>query len=182
MKLLKIGALLILPVTAINSVSTKKSLNENIQPDLELKPVELESKSIEVIESIPVEEINPIKVEYTLNQLIDAMIQVESRGRDSVIGDKHIIGGEAVGALQIRPIMVKEVNRLLKKQKLDKRYKLSDRYSRALTIEMFMVWKNYHHSDSNFEKIARCWNGGPRGWKKQRTEYYWSKVQKELDI
>ena len=126
--------------------------------------------------------IKPDTIPIKLKNLINAMIQVESRGRDSVIGDKHIIGGEAVGALQIRPVMVREVNRLLKKQKLDKRYKLSDRYSRKKTIEMFMVWKNYKHKNSSSEKIARCWNGGPRGWKKNSTKYYWSKVQKELDI
>ena len=29
------------------------------------------------------------------------------------------------------------------------------------------------------------WNGGPRGYKNKRTEYYWAKVQlelKEIDI
>ena len=32
------------------------------------------------------------------------------------------------------------------------------------------------------EVIARCWNGGPKGWKKKPTNYYWTKVRKEKYI
>ena len=114
--------------------------------------------------------------------LIEALIQVESRGQDSAIGDKHLVGNEAVGALQIRPIMVREVNRILKIKKSDKRFKLSDRFSREKTVEMFLIWKDHHHPKDGFETIARNWNGGPRGYKNPRTEKYWAKVQQELDI
>ena len=132
----------------------------------------------ELIELTP-KEIEPV---ITESDLIDALIIVESRGNDSAVGDRHLVGNEAVGALQIRPIMVREVNRILKIKKSDKRFKLSDRFDRTKTIEMFLVWKNYHHPDGDFEKIARNWNGGPKGYKKTRTEKYWAKVQKELDI
>ena len=50
------------------------------------------------------------------------------------------------------------------------------------SIEMFLIWKEHHHSDSDFEKIARNWNGGPSGFKKSRTEKYWEKVEAELEI
>jgi hypothetical protein len=122
-----------------------------------------------------------IPVVISERDLVSALIYVESRGNDSAIGDRHIVGGEAVGALQIRPIMVREVNRILKIQKSNKRFKLSDRFNRNKTIEMFYVWKNFHHKDSDFETIARNWNGGPKGYKNPRTEKYWNKVQKELD-
>jgi len=128
-------------------------------------------------------ELEPKDVPLVVSErdLVSALILVESRGNDSAIGDRHIVGGEAVGALQIRPIMVREVNRILKIQKSDKRFKLSDRYDREKTIEMFYVWKNFHHKDSDFETIARNWNGGPKGYKNSRTLKYWNKVQKELD-
>jgi len=128
-------------------------------------------------------ELEPKDVPVVISErdLVSALILVESRGNDSAIGDRHLVGNEAVGALQIRPIMVREVNRILKIQKSDKRYKLRDRFDREKTIEMFMIWKNFHHKDSDFEKIARNWNGGPSGYKKSRTEKYWVKVQKELD-
>jgi len=128
-------------------------------------------------------ELEPKDVPLVVSErdLVSALILVESRGNDSAIGDRHIVGGEAVGALQIRPIMVREVNRILKIQKSDKRFKLKDRFDRDKTLEMFHIWKNFHHKDSDFETIARNWNGGPKGYKNSRTLKYWNKVQKELD-
>jgi len=114
-------------------------------------------------------------------RLVSALILVESRGNDSAIGDRHLVGNEAVGALQIRPIMVKEVNRILKIQKIDKRFTLKDRFERDKSIEMFYIWKNYHHKDSDYETIARNWNGGPKGYKLDRTVKYWNKVEKQLN-
>ena len=132
--------------------------------ELEAKPVQIESVDIQ-----------------TEEMLINAMIQVESLGNDSAIGDKHLVGEEAVGALQIRPIMVREVNRILKLKGSKIRFKLKDRFSREKSIEMFLIWKEFHHKDSDFEKIARNWNGGPSGFKKSRTEHYWAKVEAELN-
>lgn len=136
----------------------------------------------EVKIELTAKEIAPVIKAPTEAELIKALINVESRGNDSAVGDRHLVGNEAVGALQIRPIMVREVNRILKIQKSDKRFKLSDRWDREKTIEMFLIWKNFHHKDSNFEKVARTWNGGPKGHKSSRTEKYWTKVQQELDI
>jgi len=115
------------------------------------------------------------------DNLIRALIMVESSGNDSAIGDRHLIGNEAIGALQIRPIMVREVNRILKIQGKTNRFNLKDRFDRQQSIRMFMVWKNFHHKDSNNEVIARNWNGGPKGYKIKRTEKYWNKIEKQLN-
>ena len=109
-----------------------------------------------------------------ITTLVDALITVESNGNPNAYCKKE----KAVGCLQIRPIMLREVNRILRKQKSTKRFLLEDRWDCGLSKEMFYVWMNYHHKDSSDEIIARCWNGGPRGWKKQSTEHYWHKVQK----
>ena len=77
--------------------------------------------------------------------------------------------------------MVREVNRILKIQKSDKRFTLKDRFERDKSIEMFYIWKNYHHKDSEPEVIARNWNGGPKGYKSSRTEKYWIKVENQLN-
>ncbi len=114
----------------------------------------------------------------TLALLLDAMIQVESRGNDSAYAKSE----NAVGCLQIRPVMVREVNRFLKKLGKEKRYTLEDRWSRDKSLEMFNIWYRYRHDDSSLEVIARSWNGGPRGPKKKSTLYYWSKVQKEYKL
>lgn len=115
-----------------------------------------------------------------IDELINALIHVESRGIDSAIGDKHL-KEPSVGVLQIRPIMVREVNRICKKKGLKEQFTLKDRFDREKSIHMFMIWKGYYHKDSNFEAIARSWNGGPR-WKTiKRTEKYWAKVEQQLN-
>ena len=106
--------------------------------------------------------------------LVDALILVESAGNPKAFNKKE----NAVGCLQIRPVMVREVNRILRKQKSEQRFTKEDRWDCGKSKEMFYIWVNYHHQVSNDEIIARNWNGGPRGYKKQSTEYYWHKVQK----
>lgn len=144
----------------------------------ELKKVKETRKRVIQVEPVYIE---PPKDVVNTEVLINALIEVESLGNDSAIGDVHLIGNEAVGALQIRPIMIREVNRILKIQKSTKRFKRKDRYNRTKSIEMFLVWKDYHHPEGGFETIARNWNGGPRGYKNKRTEHYWAKVQIELN-
>jgi len=121
-----------------------------------------------------------VKVKPKTNYLLEALIEVESRGNENAVGDRHL-SRPSVGVLQIRPIMVREVNRILKKQNIKIKYTLDDRYSKDKSIEMFMVWKINHHPNDNDEVIARCWNGGPKGWKRNSTIHYWNKVQKEIN-
>ena len=106
--------------------------------------------------------------------LVDALILVESGGSSYAFNKKE----NACGCLQIRPIMLREVNRILRKQNNDKRFTKEDRWDCGLSQEMFYIWRNYHHENSSNEVVARNWNGGPRGYKKQSTEHYWNKVQK----
>ena len=110
--------------------------------------------------------------------LIDALILVESGGNPRAYNKKE----RACGCLQIRPIMLREVNRILRKQKLDRRFSLEDRWNCGSSKEIFYIWRNWHHKNSSEEKIARNWNGGPRGFKKKSTQHYWDKVKKLYDI
>ena len=64
---------------------------------------------------------------------------------------------------------------------IKKKYTLEDRYSREKSIEMFYIWKEFHHPEDSDEVIARCWNGGPKGWKRKSTNHYWNKVQIEME-
>ena len=108
-------------------------------------------------------------------ELITAMAWVESGGNPATIGDINL-PMPSVGLLQIRPIMVREVNRILRKRGLDKKFKNSDRKSADKSIEMFNIWADAYHLNSSYEKIARNWNGGPKGYKKIATSHYWTKV------
>jgi hypothetical protein len=138
---------------------------------------------IEVCYEETIIELKPKNIQpiITDGDLLTALIFVESRGNDSAIGDRHLVGNEAVGALQIRPIMVREVNRILKIQGKTERFDLKDRFDREKSIHMFMIWKEFHHKDSLPEKVARNWNGGPKGYKKDRTIKYWNKIEKQLN-
>ena len=124
----------------------------------------LTTSSMVVVRSIPKQD-----------KLIDAIIYVESRGNTLA----HNILEDAVGCLQIRPIMVREVNRLLAKNNILKVYTLADRWNKTKSIEMFNVIKN-HTIDPSNEKLARNWNGGWNGYKKPSTLKYWHKVKAQL--
>jgi len=144
----------------------------NLTPSLE--PIMLEPIREVVIEQPVI--IPPKRIE----NLVNALIYVESRGIDSAIGDRHL-KEPSVGVLQIRPIMVREVNRICKRIGSHQRFTLKDRFDRQKSIHMFLIWKEFHHKDSDFEAIARSWNGGPRGPKLNRTLKYWEKVEQQLN-
>lgn len=113
-----------------------------------------------------------------LKRLADAMIIVESQGNDSAYNPVE----DAVGCLQIRRIMVREVNRLLELNHEDIRYQFEDRWDRDKSIEMFNIFVKYTWKDGqySYEEIARCWNGGPDGCNENGTISYWNKVQNEI--
>ena len=106
------------------------------------------------------------------DSLIAAIIYVESRG-DSMAYNKS---EDAVGVLQIRPIMLREVNRLLGYNK----YKLSDRWNIAKSKEMFNIVKANIKNPTN-ERVARVWNGGYNGNNKRATLPYWYKVKNQIN-
>lgn len=118
----------------------------------------LTTSSMEVVRSIPKQD-----------KLIDAIIYVESRGDVNAYNAKE----DAVGCLQIRPIMLREVNRLVGYNK----YQLKDRWIRSKSIEMFNVIRHNIKNPTN-ERVARTWNGGYNFGK--ATDRYWNKVKKQL--
>ena len=67
---------------------------------------------------------------------------------------------------------------IVKKSGSDERFKMKDRKNRNKSIRMFNIWADAYHKPSSFEKMARNWNGGPKGYKKSKTEKYWTKVKK----
>ena len=107
------------------------------------------------------------------DKLVEAIIWVESRG-DTLAYNKS---EEALGCLQIRPIMLREVNRLLAKNSIKKVYTLKDRTSRSKSIEMFNVIRG-HINNPTDERIARTWNGGYNYG--ESTLKYWNKVKQKL--
>ena len=111
----------------------------------------------------------------TDKELIKALINVESSNNDNAYRSCE----GAAGALQIRRTMVRDVNRILKRQKSNQQYTYEDRWDRQKSIEMFNIYCNHYNLVTPEEK-ARCWNGGPRGLQKLSTKKYWEKVKKQL--
>lgn len=117
--------------------------------------------------------------------LFSSIVWVESKGNTKA---KSTDG--SVGVIQIKPVMVNEVNRICKIRNIDKRFTLKDRVNPLKSREMFWIFQEFYHPNVNWndismedlESIARKWNGGPAGDKKARTKKYWRKVAKRLSI
>jgi len=113
-----------------------------------------------------------------LNILIVALIAVESSGNNRAIGDN----GLAVGCLQIHPIMVQDANRIS-----GRHYTLLDRYNRRKSVQMCKIYLRHYCTakrmghEPTMQDMARCWNGGPRGWARKSTLSYWKKVKAKLN-
>ena len=106
------------------------------------------------------------KLSFDWNPVMDAIIQVESDG------NPRAVSGNSVGVMQITPILVKECNDILKKQKSNKRYTLDDRYSVEKSKEMFLLIQKYFNPENNVEKAIRSWNGGVKYSVKATNKYY----------
>ena len=100
------------------------------------------------------------------NPVMDAIIQVESEGNPKAVS------GNSVGAMQITPILVKDCNDILKRQKSKKRYTMDDRYSVAKSKEMFLIIQKYYNPENSIEKAIRLWNGGVKYTTRATNRYY----------
>jgi hypothetical protein len=130
----------------------------------------------QAVESTAVEDTDEIDVVDSDNQwqpVIDALIQVESNGQSNAVK------GASVGVLQITPVLVAECNNILKKRKLKKRFKLTDRLSKKKSIEMFLLFQSWFNPKHNIELAIRSWNGGMH-YSVQKTQKYFDKVMSIL--
>ena len=93
---------------------------------------------------------------YDWSKVIDAIVQVESKGNPKA----HNPVGDCAGILQITPILVKECNLILQRQKSKKRYTKADRYDVQKSKEMFVLIQETHNPEHNIEKAIKCWNCG----------------------
>ena len=106
------------------------------------------------------------RLSFDWNPVMDAIIKVESEG------NPRAVSGNSVGVMQITPVLVKECNDILKKQKSNKRYTLDDRYSVEKSKEMFLLIQKYFNPENNVEKAIRSWNGGIKYSVKATNKYY----------
>lgn len=117
---------------------------------------------------------------YTI--IIAALISIESGGHAKALNVKE----DAVGILQIRQVMVKEVNRILKMQGADGIYTLNDRWNINDSKRMCKIFLSYQYDQyvkkwgrkPSMRELAMSWNSG--GIFKKCTDEYKQKVEKIL--
>ena len=110
---------------------------------------------------------------FDWNPVMDAIIQVESKGNPKAISK------DCVGVLQIRPVLVQDVNEFLRIKKSKKRFTLKDRLSVKKSKEMFTLYQKRYNPTNNVEKAIRLWNGGC-GYSVTKTEKYYRKVLNKM--
>lgn len=109
------------------------------------------------------------KKAYDWTRVINAIIQVESGG------NAKAVSRDCVGVMQIRPLLVRDVNEYLKMRGSSKRYTLNDRFSPEKSKEMFILYQKRYNPTNNEEKAIRLWNGGSK-YSVAKTERYYRKV------
>jgi hypothetical protein len=108
--------------------------------------------------------------------LLAAMIQVESAGDWSAVGD----GGRSHGGLQIGVACIVDVNRVY-----GTAYTLADAgieaRARQIATLYMLHWARRSGRAITPELCARIWNGGPSGYVKAATVGYWEKVRSAME-
>ncbi len=107
--------------------------------------------------------------DYDWSPVIDAIIQVESKG------NPNARCGIYCGVLQISPVLVQECNNILKRRGSSKRYSLNDRFNVQKSKEMFVVIQSYYNPKHNVERAIRMWQGGCN-YNVRTTQRYYEKV------
>ncbi len=102
-----------------------------------------------------------------------AICQVESGGDPNAYNERE----QAAGIGQIRPILVRDVCRIVGVDQ----FSLRDRFDPDKSKEMFGIYIHHYGYIGSAEEAIRIWNGGPRGMQKQATVKYWRKVQAAME-
>ena len=106
-----------------------------------------------------------------VNDLIDAIGVVESNNNDNAIGDN----GKSIGKYQIGKLYWQDGCRFLKVSWPYENAKNPNK-ARQVVREYLL----HYGRGKTLEQIARCHNGGPKGYLKPQTEAYWRKVEKVI--
>lgn len=108
----------------------------------------------------------------SIERLIQATILVECGGNYLAVGRDNDLG-----PLQITPVRLRDYNR-----RTGKGYTHQDCFRIEVSREIFIFYAQRIGTDkSNWQQIARRWNGGPAGHKIASTKQYWNKIQKQLN-
>ena len=123
------------------------------------QPVQNEDRT-DVLEQEEKQELNEWDI------FLAALIQVESEGKADAVGKTN-----DVGILQITPIYVKDVNRILGEEKYD----LSCRTDTEKSLEMFEILQGHYNPSKSIDKAIKLHN--PRAGQSYRI-----KIMNQMEI
>ena len=101
--------------------------------------------------------------------LLQSIVHVESGGDSLAYNKKE----RAAGILQIRPVMVRDANRILRQNGSKLRFKLKDRFNPSKSIQIYYIIQS-HYKPANVFEYTQIWNGTSR-----KRDYY-NKVVSQL--
>ena len=94
---------------------------------------------------------------------ISSLIQVESEGDWNAVGKNN-----DVGVLQITPVLVEDVNRIIGANQ----FSLEDRRDSVLSVQMFNIIQNHYNKNKDKRTALKLWNPNA-------PETYYKKVMNE---
>lgn len=112
---------------------------------------------------------------YDIDSLLNAIKFVESKNGKYTDGKN----GE-IGSYQIKKIVIDDVNRILNKKIFKYDDALDENKSREICRIYILYWSKKYNVNTT-ECMARIWNGGPRGYRKESTVKYWHKIRRVLN-
>lgn len=116
----------------------------------------------------------PMYVTHNPQAVLQAMIYIESGNKGNEAYNPN--EPQAVGVLQIWPIFVEDINRIVGYEK----YSLNDRLDENKSIEMFWIYQKYYNPEMDTDKMCRIWCGGPDGCEQDSTLEYLHLVRTKL--
>lgn len=131
----------------------------------------------------------PAAASTNVDQLVEKLVRVESRGIASAVGDN----GKALGILQIHEATVNEANRIAG-TRFTHRQMLEASKARQVAQIVLNHYSNHilktTGRPATDKELAFIWNGGGAAWKRasspmadskqKNLENYWNKVSKAL--
>ena len=173
MKILKTYLLILMFVIAVlakimlNLYANDRKVKRLVQPKLQPKIIPI--KSVTNL---------PDSAELNLSTIISKLIIIESNNNPNLVGDN----GTAIGILQIRPICVKDINRLNNTRFTHK--DALDSLKSCLMAKLYLqngidLYLKKHNKFPTIEQIVRMWNGGIyKGYVYSSTKNYYNKYKK----
>ena len=116
-----------------------------------------------------------MKKEYERDKILEVIMEKESNFNTKAVNKRE----NAVGILQIRPVMVREVNKILRRQGDSIQYTLADRFDSTKSVAMYYTFQRARNPEYDPQIACYLWNGGTRTAKKL-SHQYWLSVKDKL--